>query len=87
MPDPIPTGTGAARRRLTVHEALRGARPDAFTSDEWAALHRASRDLSEPCRQCGDVRGLPSGGCPLCPRPPDPDTPFTGTLPPLTLPP
>jgi len=49
MRDPlhIPTGTGPARRRLTLQEAERGALPEPTTDAEWAALHRASVTQAE----------------------------------------
>jgi hypothetical protein len=40
--DPIATGTGAARRRLTLEEAAAGGLPERFTPEEWAAMARAS---------------------------------------------
>ena len=39
--DRIPTGTGAARRRLTTTEAAAGGLPERFTTEEWSAMHRA----------------------------------------------
>jgi hypothetical protein len=43
--DRIPTGTGAARRRLTREEAEAGGLPEPMTREEWAAMYRASRSL------------------------------------------
>lgn len=40
--DPIPTGTGAQRRRMTREEAETGGAPTPFTREEWDALWRAS---------------------------------------------
>lgn len=36
------TGTGVARRRLTVTEAEAGGLPEPFTPDEWKAMHLKS---------------------------------------------
>ena len=41
--DRIPTGTGAARRRLTREEAEAGGLPEPMTAEEWAAMYNASR--------------------------------------------
>jgi hypothetical protein len=41
--DRIPTGTGAARRRLTRDEAEAGGLPEPMTREEWAAMAAASR--------------------------------------------
>jgi hypothetical protein len=43
--DRIPTGTGAARRRLTREEAEAGGLPEPMTPEEWAAMYYASRFL------------------------------------------
>ena len=43
--DRIPTGTGAARRRLTREEAEAGGLPEPMTAEEWAAMYDASRCL------------------------------------------
>ncbi len=43
--DRIPTGTGAARRRLTRDEAEAGGLPEPMTAEEWAAMYHASRRL------------------------------------------
>jgi hypothetical protein len=43
--DRIPTGTGAARRRLTREEAEAGGLPEPMTQEEWAAMYHASRML------------------------------------------
>jgi hypothetical protein len=43
--DRIPTGTGAARRRLTREEAEAGGLPEPMTKEEWAAMYEASRRL------------------------------------------
>jgi hypothetical protein len=40
--DRVDTGTGDARRPLTLAEAEAGGLPERMTSDEWAAMHRAS---------------------------------------------
>jgi hypothetical protein len=36
------TGTGPARRRLTLDEAQRGVQPEPFSVHEWDAMHAAS---------------------------------------------
>jgi DNA-binding NarL/FixJ family response regulator len=41
--DRIPTGTGAARRRLTRDEAEAGGLPEPMTQEEWRAMATASR--------------------------------------------
>jgi hypothetical protein len=41
--DRIPTGTGAARRRLTLAEAEAGGLPEPMTREEWRAMAEASR--------------------------------------------
>jgi hypothetical protein len=41
--DRIPTGTGAARRRLTREEAEAGGLPEPMTAEEWRAMAAASR--------------------------------------------
>jgi hypothetical protein len=46
----VDTGSGAARRRLTLAEAQRGDRPAPFTADEWAALHAATAQFPGPAR-------------------------------------
>ena len=38
----IDTGTGPARRRLTLAEAEAGGVPTPFTRAEWDAMHRTS---------------------------------------------
>ena len=43
--DRIPTGTGAARRRLTQAEAEAGGLPEPMTAEEWEAMYNASRRL------------------------------------------
>jgi hypothetical protein len=40
--DRVATGTGDARRPLTLAEAEAGGLPERMTKDEWAAMHRAS---------------------------------------------
>lgn len=45
--DRIATGTGAARRRLTVAEAEAGGLPEPFTPDEWRAMADASRGRND----------------------------------------
>jgi len=40
--DRVDTGTGDARRPLTLAEAEAGGLPERMTKDEWAAMHRAS---------------------------------------------
>jgi hypothetical protein len=45
--DRIPTGTGAARRRLTREEAEAGGLPEPMTAEEWAAMYHASRAMHE----------------------------------------
>ena len=40
--DRVDTGTGDARRPLTLSEAEAGELPERMTADEWAAMHRAS---------------------------------------------
>lgn len=47
--DRIPTGTGAARRRLTQAEAEAGGVPEPFTDVEWAAMYGTSRVLHNRC--------------------------------------
>lgn len=41
--DLIATGTGAARRRLTLEEAAAGGKPERMTPEEWAAMAKASK--------------------------------------------
>ena len=48
--DRIPTGTGAARRRLTREEAEAGGLPEPMTAKEWAAMYNTSRTLHNGCR-------------------------------------
>jgi hypothetical protein len=43
----IPTGTGAARRRLTQAEAEAGGLPEPMTAEEWAAMYNTSRWLHD----------------------------------------
>jgi len=45
--DRIPTGTGAARRRLTREEAEAGGLPEPMTAEEWAAMYNTSRWLHD----------------------------------------
>lgn len=40
----IPTGTGAARRRLTLAEAEAGGLPEPMTREEWVNMYHASMD-------------------------------------------
>ena len=40
--DRVDTGTGDARRPLTLAEAEAGGLPEPMTKDEWTAMHRAS---------------------------------------------
>jgi hypothetical protein len=40
--DRVATGTGDARRPLTLAESEAGELPERMTADEWAAMHRAS---------------------------------------------
>ena len=40
--DSIATGTGTARRRLTLEEAAAGGLPERFTKAEWAAMYDTS---------------------------------------------
>jgi hypothetical protein len=40
--DRVATGTGDARRPLTLAEAEAGGLPEPLTKDEWSAMHRAS---------------------------------------------
>jgi hypothetical protein len=40
--DRVATGTGDERRPLTLAEAEAGGLPEPLTTDEWAAMHRAS---------------------------------------------
>jgi len=47
--DRIPTGTGAARRRLTRDEAEAGGLPEPMTPKEWAAMYNTSRILHNGC--------------------------------------
>lgn len=44
QPDParLATGTGPARRRLTLAETTAGALPEPMTADEWRAMWRTS---------------------------------------------
>jgi transcriptional regulator with XRE-family HTH domain len=44
----IDTGTGAARRRLTLEEAQGGGLPTPFTAEEWAAMAGASTPRTPP---------------------------------------
>lgn len=46
--DRVATGTGAARRRLTVAEAEAGGLPDRFTPAEWEAMRNAAATLTHP---------------------------------------
>ena len=39
----LDTGTGVARRRMTLEEAQAGYSPDPFTAQEWLALWRAAQ--------------------------------------------
>ena len=41
--DRIATGTGAARRRLTLEEAEAGGLPEPMTREEWYAMYYTSR--------------------------------------------
>jgi hypothetical protein len=58
--DRIPTGTGAARRRLTREEAEAGGLPEPMTAKEWAAMYHASRAMHEGyiCDACGGHEGI-----------------------------
>jgi hypothetical protein len=40
--DRVDTGTGGERRPLTLAESEAGELPEPLTTDEWAAMHRAS---------------------------------------------
>ena len=86
------------REPLTLEQAMRAHKPAPFTPDEWDRLHRASRGEWPPRdplerikreneRMADEIRRThewwavvygPRYGFPC------PDTPFTGTLPPLT---
>lgn len=46
----IDTGTGTARRRMTLEEAMRGDSPTAFTRAEWDAMHAATADYPGPAQ-------------------------------------
>ena len=41
----VATGTGLARRRLTLDEALDGLLPEPFQPHEWLLMHMKSRQL------------------------------------------
>jgi len=65
--DRVATGTGDERRQLTLAEAEAGGLPERMTTDEWAAMHRASTGTPvtqwvecRSCKQMVHVDGLHS---------------------------
>jgi hypothetical protein len=58
--DRIPTGTGAARRRLTREEAEAGGLPEPMTAEEWCAMYEASRQLHNSYIYAGNLWQIPS---------------------------
>ena len=54
--DRIPTGTGAARRRLTRDEAEAGGLPEPMTAEEWRLMYEASRTLHNGYIYTGNLR-------------------------------
>jgi hypothetical protein len=61
--DRIPTGTGAARRRLTREEAEAGGLPEPMTAEEWRLMYEASHGLHNRYvteAHCGFIEPHPS---------------------------
>lgn len=56
----LATGTGAARRRLTLEEAEAGCLPEPFTREEWDEMYRYSLAYHN---------GLVAQACDRVPRP------------------
>jgi hypothetical protein len=49
------TGTGLARRRLTLDEALDGLLPEPFEPHEWLLMHMRSRQLQREALNAQDA--------------------------------
>lgn len=51
----VATGTGLARRRLTLDEALDGLLPEPFQPHEWLLMHMKSRQLQREALNAQDA--------------------------------
>lgn len=54
----LATGTGAARRRLTLEEAEAGCLPEPFTRAEWAAMAATCQAYHDRLAAEAVVRGM-----------------------------